>query len=325
MSNLEEFSLGAFVVEAAFIGDAAAYALGDGSLRLASGTSVEAVDIHSGAILAAAPTRDGKSLVTGGDDGRVALVDAKGVVDVVAELPRKWIDHIATGPSGAIAYASGRQVTVKLGDGRERSRDLDRAAGGLAFAPKGLRLAIASYDGVALWWAGADAEPIWLHWKGAHLAALYSPDGRHVVTAMQENALHAWRIEDGQDMRMSGYPAKPRSLAWTAKGRFLASSGAEAAILWPFHSKDGPTGKEPTQIGAREGLVTRVACHPRKEQVAIGYSDGMVMLAGIADKEETLLRDPGGGPVSALVFDTRGDRLAFGTEEGTAGVIGTGE
>jgi WD40 repeat protein len=318
---IQEFPFGAFVVEAAFLGDTAAFALGDGTVRFVGGPAAESVAVHSGAILSAAPTRDGKALVSGGDDGRVALIDAKGAVTVVAERPRKWIDLVATGPSGALAYTSGRQVFVKFGDGRERTFDLSRAAGGLAFAPKGLRLAVAGYDAVTLYWAGTDAEPVTLPWKGAHLTASFSPDGRHLVTAMQENALHGWRLDDGKDMRMSGYPAKTRSLAWTVKGRFLATSGANAAILWPFHFKDGPMGKQPTQLAAREVLVTRVASHPREELIAIGYQDGMVMLATIADAKETLIRRPGGGPVSALAFDQKGSRLAFGTEEGAGGVV----
>ena len=321
MPAIQEFPFGAFVVEAAFLGDTAAFALGDGTVRFVSGPAAESVAAHSGAILSAAPTRDGKALVSGGDDGRVALVDAKGAVTVVAERPRKWIDLVATGPSGAVAYASGRQVFVKFGDGRERTFDLARAAGGLAFAPKGLRLAVAGYDAVTLYWAGTDAEPVTLPWKGAHLTASFSPDGRHLVTAMQENALHGWRLDDGKDMRMSGYPSKTRSLAWTVKGRFLATSGANAAILWPFHFKDGPMGKQPTQLAAREVLVTRVASHPREELIAIGYQDGMVMLATIADAKETLIRRPGGGPVSALAFDPKGSTLAFGTEEGAGGVV----
>jgi hypothetical protein len=32
-------------------------------------------------------------------------------------------------------------------------------------------------------------------------------------------------------------------------------------------------GKPPLELGAREALVTRVACHPRQEMVAIGYAD----------------------------------------------------
>jgi WD40 repeat protein len=211
---------------------------------------------------------------------------------------------------------------VRSADGRERSFDHERAVGGLAFAPKGLRLAVSRYDGVSLWWAGTDdARPATLAWKGAHLAVTFSPDGKYVVTAMQENALHGWRIADGKDMRMSGYPAKPKSLSWSAKGRFLASSGANAAILWPFHFRDGPMGKPPLQLGAREVLVTRVACHPKEEILAVGYQDGMIMAVRFADAQEALLRRPGEGPVSALAWDPGGRLLAFGTESGAAGVI----
>ncbi len=321
MPAIQELPFGAFVVETVFLGETAMFALGDGSVRRAAGAASEEIRVHDGAILAAVPTLDGKGLITGGDDGVVAAVDESGAVTRVAERPRKWIDHVAAGPGGAIAFASGRQAFVKLADGRERVFDHARAVGGIAFAPKGLRLAVARYDGVTLWWVGTDAEPVSLNWKGAHIAVIFSPDGRNVVTVMQENALHGWRLDDGRDMRMSGYPAKPRSLSWSAKGRFLASSGANAAILWPFHFKDGPMGRQPLQLGAREAPVTRVACHPSDEMVAIGYRDGMVLAVRFADEQEALLRRPGGGPVSALAWNGRGTRLAFGTEEGAGGIV----
>jgi len=321
VTNNRKLSLGSFAVEAAFLGEVAAFALGSGSVGLIKGTESGKVPVHSGAILSATPTRDGKALLTGGDDGRVALVDSSGAVTVVAEHKGKWIDHVAAGPNGAIAYACGRQVSVLFGDGRKRTLDLARAAGGLAFAPKGMRLAVATYDGAVLWWIGTDADPVSYAWKGAHFAISFSPDGRYLVTAMQENALHGWRLADGHDMRMSGYPAKTRSLAWTAKGRFLATSGANAAVLWPFHAKDGPMGKEPKQLGERNVLITRVAAHPRKEQVAIGFQDGVVALVGIDDGSRTAFNSPGGGPVSALAFDARGGLLAFGTEEGAGGIV----
>jgi WD40 repeat protein len=160
-----------------------------------------------------------------------------------------------------------------------------------------------------------------LPWKGAHLRVTFSPDGKYVVTSIQENALHGWRLDDGKDMRMTGYPAKPRSTSWSAKGRFLATSGANAAILWPFHFKDGPMGRQPLQLGAREAVVTRVSCHPRDELLAIGYQDGMVLAVRVADAEEALLRRPAGSPITALAWDGSGRRLAFGTEDGAGGVI----
>ena len=322
MPTIQQFPLGAFVVEAAFLGDAAAFALGDGTVRLAKGTTAEGGRVHRGAILSAAATGDGR-MITGGDDGVVALIDAKGGVMRIAEAG-KWVDHVAAGPNGAIAYSSGKRAVVRTADGKERTFEHPRSVGGLAFAPKGLRLAVARYNGVSLWWAGTGSGPQELAWNGAHIGVLFSPDGKYVVTAMQENALHGWRLDDGKDMRMTGYPAKPRSLSWSAKGRFLASSGANAAILWPFHFKDGPMGRPPLQLGAREVLVSRVACHPREELVAIGYQDGMIVAVRFADAQEALLRRPGeGGPVSALVWDKVGRRLAFGTEAGAAGIVDT--
>jgi hypothetical protein len=50
----------------------------------------------------------------------------------------------------------------------------------------------------------------------------------------------------------------------------------------------------------------------------------MVMAVRMADQEEALLRRQGGGGVSALGWDSGGNRLAFGTEEGIAGVIEIG-
>jgi WD40 repeat protein len=321
MPTIQDFPFGAFVVEAAFLGGTAVFALGDGSVRLLEGPAAETVNVHGGAVLSAAPDRDRKTLITGGDDGLVAATDAAGMVTRLAERPRKWIDHVATGPAGAVAYSVGREAVVRSADGSERRFALERTVGGLAFAPKGLRLAVARFGGVTLWWAGTDAAPVKLEWQGAHIGVSFSPDGKNVVTTMQESALHGWRLDDGRDMQMSGYPTKPRSMSWSAKGRFLATSGANAAILWPFHFKDGPMGKAPLQLGAREVLVTRVACHPKEELVAVGYQDGMILAVRFVDSEEALLRRPGDGPVSALAWDERGGRLAFGTEQGAAGVV----
>src|SRR5262245_13676147 len=139
MPTLQPFPFGAFVAESAFLGDTAAFALGDGTVRLASGVAAETVPVHSGAILAATRSVDGKAVITGGDDGLVALTDARGKVERIAEMPRKWIDHVAAGPSGVLAFAAGRQASVRLANGRMRSFDHPRAVAGLAFAPKGLR------------------------------------------------------------------------------------------------------------------------------------------------------------------------------------------
>ena len=188
--------------------------------------------------------------------------------------------------------------------------------------PKGYRLAAAHYNGASLWFPNMTAAPEVLNWKGSHLDITASPDGRFVVTSMQENALHGWRLSDGRDMRMSGYPAKTRSFAWSHDGDWLATSGADACVVWPFATKDGPMGRAPKEVGVRPCRVSCVAFHPGSLVLAIGYIDGFIMLARLEDGAEIPVRiEDKAGAVSALAWSARGDRLLFGTEAGVAGVV----
>ncbi len=180
----------------------------------------------------------------------------------------------------------------------------------------------ARYNGATLHFPATDGKPVELEWAGAHTGITFSPDGNFLVTTMQENALHGWKLADGKHMRMAGYPAKVKSLSWAVKGRWLASSGAPAAIVWPFQAKDGPMGKAPLELGTRgNSMVTAVACHPSQEVAAIGYDDGMVMAVRFADSKEVLLRRPGKGAVTSMMWDDEERRIAFGTETGDCGVI----
>ena len=237
------------------------------------------VTVHDG-LLAAVVDPAGERLVTGGEDGKVAAMGADGSVDVLADIGRKWIGAVAPGPQGAVAFASGRTAYVRFADGKLKEFAHPRSVEGVAFSPKGMRIGVARYNGATLHFPAAGGKPLELQWDGAHTGITFSPDGNFVVTTMQENALHGWKLSDGKHMRMSGYPAKVKSLSWSAKGRWLASSGAPAAIVWPFSGKDGPMGKAPLELGTRGNMmVTAVACHPTDEIVAVGYADGMVLAA----------------------------------------------
>ena len=189
-----------------------------------------------------------------------------------------------------------------------------RSVEGLAFSPKGMRFGVARYNGATLHFPATDGKPTELEWAGAHTGITFSPDGNFLVTTMQENALHGWKLADGKHMRMTGYPAKVKSLSWSAKGKWLASSGAPAAIVWPFQAKDGPMGKAPLELGTRgNAMVTAVACHPSQDIAAIGYDDGMVMAVRFADAKEVLLRRPGKGAITSMMWDDEERRIAFGT------------
>ena len=204
---------------------------------------------------------------------------------------------------------------------RRRTYEAPSTVAGLAFAPKGFRLAIAHYNGVTLWFPNASAKPETLEWKGSHLSVAFSPDGRFLVTAMQEPTLHGWRLADAKHMRMSGYSERVRSLSWAAGGEFLATSGSEQLILWPFDGKDGPMGKQPKLLAPAKSRVSVVACHPRQPVVAAGYADGVVVIARIDDGALIEVKAAGASPASALGWDADGHTLAFGAEAGEAGTL----
>jgi hypothetical protein len=137
---------------------------------------------------------------------------------------------------------------------------------------------------------------------------------------MQENALHGWRISDARDMRMGGYPAKVRSLAFLAGGRMLATSGAPGVVVWPFGGADGPLGKQAMEVGFDEtALVTRVAAEPDGTRLAAGLADGRVWVADITSGERADIAPGAGAPITALAM--AGDRVAWGDEAGGAGVV----
>jgi len=307
------------VVGVHFLGATPVFVLGE-EVLLFAGDVEHRVSVHAGGILASAA--DETRIVTGGDDGDLVETDARGEHRVLfSDGGKRWIDQVSLGPDGAVAWSAGKVAYVRTGKGEDRQFEAPSTVAGLSFAPKGFRVAIAHYNGATLWFPNTDAQPERLEWKGSHLGVTISPDGKFLITSMQEPMLHGWRLSDRKHMRMSGYSARVRSLSWSPGGEFLATSGSEQLILWPFDGKDGPMGRQPKILARAEARGTMVASHPRQPVVAVGYADGSIKLVRIDDDALILARRPDEQPVSALGWDARGQTLAFGTESGEAGVL----
>jgi WD40 repeat protein len=318
--RVRPIAAGGGIVGVHFLGRTPVFVLGEEVLLFASDDGEHRVIVHGGAILASAS--DGIRILTGGDDGTLVATDARGEHAILAtDDKRRWIDQVALGPDGALAWSAGKTAHVLTKKGEPRSFEASSTVAGLAFAPKGFRLGIAHYNGATLWFPNASAKPETLEWKGSHLSVAFSPDGKFLVTAMQEPMLHGWRLPEGQHMRMSGYSARVRSLGWSADGDFLATSGSEQLILWPFDGKDGPMGRQPKIMARSKAGVVVVACHPHQPVVAVGYADGVAVLARIDDGALRQVKAAGLAPVSALGWEAAGQTLAFGTEAGEAGAL----
>jgi WD40 repeat protein len=321
-AHVMPIEIGGHVLRCGFIKDQAALVLADGGLAFIDGTSLSRHTPHGdAAILTAHIQHD--LVLTGGEDGRVISSRPDGSSDTLAHEKGRWIDALTASAQGAMAWSTGKIVFARDSKGEIRKREAPSTVQGLSFLPKGYRLAYSHYNGASLWFPNSEATPEPLDWKGSHIDISASPDGRFVVTSMQENTLHGWRLSDKKDMRMSGYPAKIRSFSWSHDGEWLATSGAEAAVIWPFKEKDGPMGKPPRECGVRPAKVTQVAFHPNALVLAIGYEDNCILLCRLTDAAELLVRVPvrGQGAITSMAWDKRGKQLVFGTSEGAAGVL----
>lgn len=318
--------LGAYVVAARFDrgGSVAAFALGDGSVRMVGPEEWRSVPVHEGAVLAMA-SHPGGGFVTGGDDGAFRRVTLDGETSEIARFGMKWVEQAAShlGDKGLVACAVGK--TIHLFDaGGVKLKELTHPSSvtGIAFDAKGKRIAASHYNGASVWFTAAKTDtPRVLEWKGSHIGVALHPDAEAVVTAMQENSLHGWSLPEGKHMRMSGYPSKTHSMSFSRNGKWLATSGADAMVLWPFFG-GGPMGKPPLELAGGDGVFcTRVAANPKEDIVVGGFADGLVVIAHIKSSRILPVVPPGNGAVSALCWSPGGSHLSVGTEFGYAAVI----
>ncbi|MEJ6790409.1 WD40 repeat domain-containing protein [Brevundimonas sp. BR2-1] len=309
------------ITAAVFDDTGAIFALGDGSVRFEGGEFSAA---HDGAILCAVTHPSGDGVLTGGDDGRL-IWHRRGEAGVLATARGQWIDAVdASAESGLIAFSAGKTLTVIDAKDAAFRRDFqhERTVSGVAFEPKGRRIATSTYGGAALWFARIEKQkPTFLKWAGSHTAVTFSPDGAFVITAMQDAQLHGWRLKDQKNLRMGGYPSKVRAMSFLSNGQLLATSGAQGAVLWPFVGANGPMGREATEIGFDEGsLVALVASQPKHGLLAAGLTDGRVWLADPAGQGLNFLKAERGAPIVALAMSPDVTRVAWADEDGQAGV-----
>ena len=310
-------------------GKSVAFALGDGRVRVLPAEVKQAETpaeepIHKGAVLSliADPNSDG--FISGGDDGRLLRLAPDGGTTELANQKGKWIDKLAAHrASGAIAASAGKMALVidKAGQAHEFGPHQSTVAA-VDFSKDGGRIAAAHYSGITIWSiANVALPPRKFAWAGSHVALRWSTDGKFIATGTQENDIHVWRIAQATDMRMQGYPAKVKSLSWSADARWLYTSSQPVFTAWPFAGK-GPEGKPPLQFGEEgAGLLTVVAAHPAAEFVAGGYDSGELQLGDIKSRRSVVLKLSDGSPITSLAWSPDGWSLAAGNEAGNLLVV----
>jgi WD40 repeat protein len=287
---------------------------------------------HTRPVQAVACTRDGKTLITGGDDGAVKFWDAETgrPQGEPLPLPASPVKALALSPDGkelAVGHLHGTierwnvaartEVRPPLRIRPKVKGALPPAVVALAYSPDGKSLAFAAADGqVAQWEPGTgQVRPAHAH-AGRALALAYSPDGKVLATGGDDKVIKLWDTNADKELRspLAGHTDRIWSLAFAPDGKALASGSDDRTIkLW-----DVGTWKERAALTGHKGGVVAVAFAPGG-RLASGSYDQTVKLWDVGTGQELSTRKGHGAKVNAVAFASDG-RLASASDDTTVKV-----
>jgi WD40 repeat protein len=245
---------------------------------VAAGKELRRLTGHDGPVWSVAFSPDGKTLVSGSDDGTVRLWD-------VATGKEKRCLHGHQGNVRAVAFApDGRSVAsggfggvirlwdVQTGKGRQLGQHR-RMVWGVAFSPNGKMLVSAGKDDPVRLWDVAGGRQIReferlqtrlprkkegfaMFGKDGKLkkfvekdlgrsrgvqSVCFSPDGRTLATAEDDHSVFLWEVETGQPRRdLEGHRGAVFAVAFAPDGKSLASASYDlTALVWDVARRAG--------------------------------------------------------------------------------------
>ena len=293
----------------------------------ASGRRLQSIQAHEGGGFRLAWNPAGPTFATSGQDGQVRIWDpATGTLIESLPMPSAWVEQLAFSPSGEwLAAASGKSVCIGAPGARGWARTLGghrSTVAALAWSAEGRSLGAACYGGVTVYDAQSGRVTSELPWKTSLVSLAMSPDGRWVVAGTQENSVQIWPLpfREGEELAMSGYAAKVRSLAWHHSGRYLATDGGQELMVWDCSGK-GPAGSTPRILEGHPARVSCLAYQKAGHLLASGCQGGQVLFWNAGKSSQPLRATALAGAVTTLAWLAGEARVAAGCQDGRLALL----
>ena len=148
---------------------------------------------------------------------------------------------------------------------------------------------------------------------------VWSDDGGFLAASCGEAGLALVGLSDGRFGAIGGFPAPPRSIAFSGPADALVASGAHRIAAWDLDRPPFDGDRSGALETGRAGMVAvvAVAAHPRRRLVAAGYANGQIAVAEIGRRDELILKPSGPAP-AALAWSADGRMLAIAAEDGVS-------
>ena len=152
---------------------------------------------------------------------------------------------------------------------------------------------------------------------GEVLSAVYSPDGRRIVTASKDQTAKVWDAEMGTELFMlTGHDDQVWSAVYSPDGeRIVTASGDRTAKMW-----DANTGQELMTLTGHEGGVMSAAYSANGQRIVTASNDKTAKVWDANTAKELLTLTGHGGQVFSAAYSPDGQRIVTGSYDQTAKV-----
>ena len=286
---------------------------------------------HSGGFISSLVyTPDGKTLVSGGDDGTVRLWEVKSGREMLRiQDYYDASDGVAVAPDGKTAAALGSDHLVHLWD-MTTGKDLrlfrpapaaspESAAAlplSVAFAPDGKLIVAAINDDSLCVWETATGKLVWqvpeqeADAQKRHFAgACFSPDGKYVAAGSAVGGGFLWDAGSGKLQRRVGKSGECFVIAFSPDGAGLAASGQDYVVrLW-----DVASGREVQRYSGHKDYIQSIVFTPDGKGLVSSADDKTIRFWDVASGRETRRLEDLDWNANCLALSPDGKTLAAAT------------
>ncbi len=260
-----------------------------------------------------------RTVLSGGSDGAIRQWDiATGEMFNALPGHNGGVSGIAVVNSGMDFFSTGMDLTIKRF--RQDAPGPFRLFAGhtgvvqyTSFSPDGKRFVSCGEwpEGdktLRIWDVEKGTEILKIEHPGQAAMAIFSPNGKFIVSASEDSNAYLWDATSGEKIRtFKGHTAGLNGLAFNADGSQLLTSGVDkTARLW-----DTATAREIQKFTGHTETVRRIAFHPDGKHALSAGRDGLVRMWELDTARQVKQFKSSGGWADSLAISKDGKFLAI--------------